>query len=164
MKRIYSNRPLVRRMHASTAVVVFAFLFGLYELWAAVGAGPEGSGYGYLFALLFIGGSIYGMRQLMAEHAGWVTAIDADSGTGRSVIFVWRPVVSRQIAGGLDRLQNWRYEVVDVRRNLKAPMLLADHPDRPKPLKLELGKGIVATDELRALAPRAFAKYEAAPL
>ena len=39
-------------------------------------------------------------------------------------------------------------------------MLVVDHPDFPQPLRLELGKGVELSKELRALAPEAVAAYE----
>lgn len=163
MKRIYSNRASLWRLNISAAVVVIAFLFGFWELWnvtQAGKAGEAGTGYGLIFAALFIGGGIYAMRQMLVDNADTVVAIEADE-AGRSVIRVWRPFVSKRIAGPLDRLTNWRFDT-KTERNITTPMLLADHPDRPKPLQLELGKRIAVSDELRALAPDAVAAFERA--
>jgi hypothetical protein len=163
VKRIYSNRAFLRRMNASAAVVVIAFLFGFWELWTvtqAEKAGEAGTGYGLIFAALFIGGGFYAMRQLLADYSDVVVAIDAGEAQS-AVISVWRPFVSKRIVGPLDRLTNWRFEM-KTERNITTPMLLADHPNHPKPLQLELGKGIAISDELRALAPDAVAAFEKA--
>ena len=43
---------------------------------------------------------------------------------------------------------------------MRAPMILADHPGHPRPLRFELGKGTEIGEQLRALAPEAFAAFE----
>lgn len=155
MKPIYTNRSFLWRMNVSAVVVVIAFLFGIWELWNAMQPGPEGPGYGFMFALLFIGGGYYGMRQLIKDYAGTVVRLEADSDADKAVVHIWRPFRSRRIAGRLSDLSNWRFEMQPWRKSMKLPLVLADHPTLPHPLRFEGGKGAVIGEELRALAPEA---------
>ena len=162
MKRIYANPAFARRMNISAAVVAFAFIFGLWELWAALRPGSEGGSYGLLFAALFIGGSVYAMRQMLTDYADIVTALDADRPANRTAISVWRPFGPKRIEGDLDRLGNWRFETQKPRGDARIATILADHPGHPRPLRFEVGRGLPISDDLRALAPDAVAAYERA--
>ena len=155
MTRIYENRPFARRMTGSSLVVVAAILFGLWELYAAVRAAQD-SGYGSLFAALFIGGGIYAMW-ILRDYGD--TVVSLETGTVGALISVWRPFRSQRIAAPLDRLGNWRFEMKEIGR-ARIPMLLADHRDYPRPLRFELGPGIPITQAFRALAPDAIASFE----
>lgn len=159
MTSIYRNTALARRMNISCVVVVGAILYGLWELWAAYRAGPN-AGYGYLFGVFFVGGGIYGMKQIRDESFNMVVALDADVATGASVVSIWRPFAAKRIAGRLDGLTDWRFHISSGR--VPVPMLLADHPGHPRPLQFELRKGAVS-EALRSLAPEAVAAYERAP-
>jgi len=159
MTRIYANPGFARRMNISSAVTLFAILFGFWELWAALNAGPEGAGYGFLFAALFIGGGIYGMRQILADGADMVTALDVSESSGQATISLWRPFAPKRLEGSLDSLSEWR-PYAKVARNFRTPMLLADHPAYPRPLQFEIGRGIALTEQFRALAPEALASLE----
>lgn len=162
MTRIYGNSAFAWRMDVSTLVAVGAFLYGFVELRMALDAGGGGgSQYGYLFAALFIGGGIYAMQQLVKEYSDTVVNVKLDDATGRGVVTVWRPVVSKRIGGPLDRLTGWRFEEKKVKGDRVIPMLLADHPEHKRPLRLELGGRIALSDALRSLAPDAVAAYEA---
>ena len=159
MTRIYGNPGFARRMNGSAVVIAFAVLFGFWEVWAALNPGPDGPGYGFLFAALFIGGGIYGMNQILTDGKDMVTALDVQESTGEAVISVWRPFAPKRIETRLDRLTDWRPYSKQT-RNLRTAMLLADHPGHPRPLQFELGRNIAFTDRFRALAPEAIAASE----
>jgi hypothetical protein len=143
-------------MTGSSLVVVAAFLFGLWELYGVFRA-PQDSGYGSLFAALFIGGGIYAMWQILRDYSDTVVSLDV--GDGKALISVWRPFVPLRIDAPLDRLGNWRFEVRSV-GNARVPTALADHRDYPRALRFELGSGIAISDQFRALAPEAVASFE----
>ena len=153
MTRIYGNRGFVRRMTASAIVCVLAMVLGAFELWRAFAAAPGESGYGYLFALFFVGGGIYGLRQLRDDYSDTVVAVDAGPQGAR--IALWRPYGMKRIEGPLSALTNWRREVRTPRRNVRVEMLVADHPGHPRPLAFETGRGVVVTEEFRALSAAA---------
>jgi hypothetical protein len=159
MTRIYENRSLARRMNISSAVTAFAVLFGFWELFAAVRAGPEGAGYGFLFAALFIGGGIYGFNQIFSEASDMVTALDLDEAAGRATISIWRPFAPKRIEGTLDSLTEWR-PYSKMARNVRTPMLLADHPGHLRPLQFEIGPGVMMSERFRAFDPEALATFE----
>jgi len=160
MIRIYGNPGLSRRMMFSTIVIVLVIIFGFYELYTAMRAAPGEAGFGYLFAAAFILGGLYGLRQLNTDYGDMVVSVDADGSTGPAKIVVWRPFMSKTLAGPIDRLSNWRFEVRQPRPNLRIPTVLADHPDYKGPLRFEVGPGIAIGDPFRALAPEAFAASE----
>ena len=156
MTRIYANRPFVRRMTASTVVLVVAMLFGVWELYSSFQL-PEESGYGPLFGVLFLGGGAYGFWQLLTQFADHVVSLDAD-GT-QAVVKVWKPFGSRVIATPIDQFHNWRFEMVKVGNNT-GPMVLANHADYPRPLRFGLGSGIPINDAFRSIAEGAVAAFE----
>jgi hypothetical protein len=153
MTRIYENRGFSRRMTGSAIVCGIALLFGCYDFWRAIEAPPGQSGYSYLFAAFFIFGGIYGFRQIERDFADTVIALDADGGNAR--IALWRPLGAKRIEGPLSALTGWRREIRTPRRNVSVDTLVADHPNHPRPLLFEMGKGVVATDAFRALTPAA---------
>lgn len=158
MTRIYENRPLSRRMLLSTLVVAGAFLFGIWELYSAFES-PEDSGYGPLFGIFFVGGSFYGMWQLHSLYGDSVVSLD--SAGDAAAIKVWSPFVSRRIEGRLDQLTKWRFEAKQV-GNARIPLILADHPAHPRPLRFEVGPGIAISHGFRTLTPDAIASFESA--
>lgn len=164
MTSIYANNAFSRRMNASSVMIVVAILFGFWELWRALNPGPDGAGYGYLFAALFIGGGVYAIRQIRNDYSDNVVRLDGDGSSGRGVVTIWQPFMSKRIDGPLDRLTNWRFHEEEQKGNVRLPMLLAEHPDHPQPLKFELGGKIAISEELRALAPEAVSTFEAKAL
>ena len=109
MTRIYANVSYARRMTASVVTIVFAVLFGFWELWMAYNAGSQGTGYGYLFAALFIGGGGYAVRQLRRDYSDTVVRFDSDSANGHGAATIWQPFKSKRIDGPLESFSNWRF-------------------------------------------------------
>jgi hypothetical protein len=159
MTRIYENRAFARRMNISAGVTLVAIIFGFWELWAAFRPGPEGAGYGFLFAALFIGGGIYGTNQVLSEGKDMVVSLDADETGANGTISIWKPFGSKRIEGRLDRLSEWRPYARQV-RGMRTPMLLVDHPAHPRPLQFEVGSGIALSDRFKALAGEALEGLE----
>ncbi len=158
--RIYSNRGLARRTNGSLVVVIIAFIFGFFEIWRAAHAGPQGPGSGYLFAILFLGGGVYAGRQLLSGTIDAVVWLDLDP-SRQATVALWRPFTTKQIAGPVDRLTGWRPFAKQVRRNMLQPMVLADHPDYPRPLEFEIGRGIRIDDAFKTLAAEASGAFDA---
>ena len=73
---------------------------------------------------------------------------------------MWKPFGATRIAGPLERFSDFRPYGKQVRRNVRTPMVLADHPDHPRPLEFELGPGIVFGEEFRRLAGEALTALE----
>jgi hypothetical protein len=157
MKRLYANPRYTTRMNASCVVVVFATLFGVWELWSAWRAGGS-DGTNYLFAALFIGGGIYAGKQLRDTSANTVVALDADPATRSATVTLWRPFSSTTISGSLDDFTDWQFQLRPGR--VRTPMLTAHHPSHAQPLEFELKPGGAVAEELRALAPEAVAAFE----
>jgi hypothetical protein len=160
MTRIYENRGFATRMNVSCVVIAIAFIFGCWEIWMAYRAGPD-AGSGYFFALFFIGGALYAVKQLSDSASDSVVALDADTATGEATVSLWRPFRTKQLTGPLDRLSDWQFQTKSGR--VKTPLLTAHHPDYPRPLEFELRFGVPVSDALRALAPDAVATFERRP-
>lgn len=146
-------------MNLSAAVTVLAVIYGVFELWMAYRAGPDKAGYGYLFGIFFIGGGIYGMRQLLADHSESVVSLDAD-GDGKAVVALWRPFRPKRIETRLDRLTDWRPYARKTRASV-IPMVLADNPEHPRPLQFETDAGVTVAPEFRTLAGDALTRDSA---
>jgi hypothetical protein len=160
MTPIYRNPKLALRMNLSAGVTVLAMIYGVFELWMAYRAGPD-AGYGYLFGIFFIGGGIYGMRQLLSDHADSVIALDAEP-EGKAVIALWRPFRPKRIDTRVERLTEWR-PYARKTRSMVIPMVLADTPDYPRPLQFEADAGTTLTPEFRALAGEALTPAASSP-
>ena len=156
--RIYANPGVARRANASLVVVFIAFVFGAFEIWRAANAGPEGPGSGYLFAVLFLGGGAYGLRQVLGANRDTVLWLDIDGDAATAA--VWKPFGTKKIVGPIGGFTEWRPYAKQVRRNMRQPLVLVDHPEHPRPLEFELGRGIVIGDGFRPLAGEALAGFE----
>jgi len=159
MARIYANRGLTKRQNFSTVVVIGSLLLGCFELWRAATVAPDQVGSGYLFAALFLGGGAYGARQVLMGSMDTVAALDLGPAREATIV-LWRPFTTKRIEGPVDRLSDWRPYAKQVRRNLRQPMVLADHRDYPRPLEFEIGPGIQMDDAFRTLAGEALAGLE----
>lgn len=160
MTRIYQNRALATRMNLSCAVIVFAVLFGFWELYTATRGGP-GAGTNVLFGFLFIAGALYAAKQTRDTSFDSVASLDADVATREAKVAIWRPFSTKMLAGPLDRLTDWQFQMKGGR--VKTPILTAHHPDYPRPLEFELSKSTTPlSNELKTLAPDAAAAFERA--
>jgi len=161
MTPIFRNRGLATRMNISCVVIGFAALFGCWELWSAYGAG-QGAGTNMLFAFFFIGGAVYAGKQIRDGSLDSVVSLDADMATREASVVIWRPFSKVTLAGPLDRLTDWQFQMKGKGR-VRTPILTAHHPDYPRPLEFELTKATTPLSrELKALAPDAVAAFERA--
>jgi hypothetical protein len=160
MKRIYEQRGYIGRLRFSTAVLLFAAAYGVFELWsgAANPAGPND----IVFGVLFIGAAAFGFSRLMRDSGNVVAVLDRDEAGDRLVVTLWRPWGTRTIAGPRSAFTNWRFHISVASRNLRVYLLRVDHADVKGPLAIELKPGTTPLEDLRALAPGAIADFEEA--
>lgn len=157
MTTVFEIRGFLVRQTISLVVLVVVFLWGIGEILRASNAA---FGWDYIFGIAFIGGAIYGFRQVLGDARDQVARLEVD-GTGKTVATLWRPTGTLKLEAE-SGLTGWRYYVKLGPRGIKRPYLFAEHPDHPNPLQIELRADIQISDGLRALAPEAIAEFEAA--
>jgi hypothetical protein len=156
MTPLYRNPGIWTRTIAYLAVIVAAFLWGIFELWrGAYAEGSDASG-GALFGVLFIGGSIYATWQIYSEWRDTIVSLDRDT-DGTLVASRWSLTGPKKISGAFS---NWRFHVAIVKRGMPLYFIYADHPALTRPLRFDLRKDVDVTG-LRTVAPDAIAEYEA---
>ena len=160
MKRLLDNPSKVRRWYLFLGFFAVAFLYGLWELWLA--AVVTGSVIGYLFAAIFIGGAIYGVRAMLAEAHDLVVSFDADIESGNATIRLWRLFHMKQIDTTLDQITGWHHFVQTGARDERSHFLLAREKSHDGMLRFALEPEMTIPDELRRIAPQAIADFERA--
>ncbi len=155
--RIYQQRGFIARQRFSTAILLFAFFYGIWELVASF-TQPD-SANNALFGVLFIGASIYGVVRLMRESGDVVSALDSIDDGRRLAVTLWLPWGSRTIAGPREQFTNWRFYIAIAKRNQATPLIRFDHPDNKRPLTILLTPD-TELEGLRKVAPDAVADYE----
>ncbi len=155
MTRLYRSPGVWTRTVAYLDVVVAALLWGIFELWrAAYEQGGDASS-GALFGVLFLGGSVYAIWQIVGEWRDVAVALDRDT-DGTLVATQWSLTGPKKIRG---EFRNWRFHVAIVKRNAPVYFIYADHTARTRPLRFDLRPGVDLTG-LRSVAPEAVAEYE----
>jgi hypothetical protein len=157
MTSLYRNTGLWTRSAAYLAVIAAAFLWGVFELWRASQAGSGEASSGAMFGVLFIGGAIYALWQIVGEWRDVAVSLDRDA-DGALVATVWQPTGPKKVTGDF---RNWRFHVALASRNARLYFLYADNAAMPRPLRFELRKGIDLAG-LRTIAPGPVEEYEAA--
>ncbi len=157
MTTVFEIRGLMIRQTVSLVVLVVVFLWGIGEIVRASGGG--GDSWAYLFGIAFIGGAIYGLRQLLTDSRDQIARLEV-ADDGRTIATLWRPTGTLKLEAR-NGLTGWRYYVKIGPRSIKRPYLFAEHPDHPNPLQFELRQDTVIHDGLRELAPEAVAEFEA---
>ncbi len=153
MTIVYDNRGLWRRNAGLIAVVVFAMLWGVWELWHAAHGGDASTG--STFGVLFLAGGAYSFYQLWSEQRDVVTSIERDA-AGALTITAWRLQGPLRLTGPFT---NWRPHV-KLSGRTRQLLLYVDAAGYPRPLRFELGpKSDLAG--LRTIAPEVMAEYEA---
>ncbi len=162
MTRAYQNPDVSRRSNLSTVVLVLIGTYGLWELWRAGSSPADSQTIDYLFGIAFVGGAAYGLRQIISDTRDLVLAFDVEPTTGNTVATLWRPFGRQRLEADRDRLTDWRFYVRIGKRNVRTFCLYVTHPDYPRPLQLELRRGLTVSDDLRRLAPEAIGEFERA--
>jgi len=158
MKQLLGTQGMVWRSNLSLAILAAVFAYGLWELWLA--ATVTGSMTGYLFAAIFLGGSVYGVRASLAEARDVAISFDADIESGKAGIALWRPFHVKRINTTLDRITGWRHWVQTASRGRRVHYLLAREESYDGVLRFPLEPGMTIPDELRRIAPEAVADFE----
>lgn len=157
MTPLYRNPGIWTRSIAYLAVIAAAMLWGVFELWRAAYAEGGDASSGALFGVLFIGGGVYSLWQIVGEWRDLVVALDRDA-DGTLVATLWSMAGPKKISGPF---RNWRFHIAVAGRNTRLLFIYADHPDVPRPLRFDARKGVDLAG-LRTVAPDAVADHDAA--
>jgi len=157
--RVYFSPGANWRNVVSLVILVVVGLFGVWELWSAYS--NNGGAVDWLFGVAFVGGSVYGLLQLINDHADRVMTFDFDQESGATLTTLWRPFGTEKLKADRSRIVNWRFHVKIGNRNARTFFVYADHKDYPQSLQFELRSGI-AHEGLRQFAPEAIAEFEQA--
>lgn len=167
MTRIYENRGYRTRQNISLAIIAAVVAYGLFEIWYAT-TDPEPAGLAlllgmgqdnYIFGGLFIAGGAYAYYTLLKEASDLVATLDLDETTGETVTTLWRPLKPITLTAPRGAITNWRLYVKIGNRNLRTPVIYADHPGHPRPIEFDLRRADLTA--LRQLAPEAVSEFEA---
>ncbi len=103
-ERIYEQRGFVGRQRFSTGILLFAFFYGVWELWVGATQADSNS---LLFGVLFIGASLFGVWRLMKDNGDNVATLDREG--DRLAATLWRPWGTARVSAPLARFSNWRF-------------------------------------------------------
>ena len=157
METLYRNPGFATRNLISMVVLIVICLYGLWEIWrAANGGGGED---GYIFGVIFVGGAIWGGRELLNEVRDRVMDLTRDPASGRTTVTLWRPFSTMRVEGPSDALTDWRLHVTLGRRNTRTYFIYVDHKDHPRPLVFDLMKRGLDLTGLKKIAPEAMAEF-----
>ena len=159
MTRLYSDRGFAARNWASTAILIVAMAWGILEIVRAkMGISDES---GYFFGAGFLAAAAYGGYRMLADARDTIFRLEADFGSGQSVVTLWRPWGMQRLAAPLDALTGWRMYIAIKTRQHRTYLLRVDHPANPgRPLHIELRPAVTPLDGLRQVAPEAIADFE----
>lgn len=170
MTRIYENRGFWWRQTLSLMAVILVALYGAWELWSATTStqeyhSPVGELFGlgddrYLFGIIFLGGGLYAIWQLINDSTDTVASLDVDEATGKATATLWRPLQKMTLTADLAGISDWRLYVKIGNRNMRTALVYANFPGYPRPLQFDLRRTDV--EGLRKIAPEAVADYERA--
>ncbi len=158
MTRIYENRGYALRANISLVVMVVVIVYGFFELYRIVAGGTTDQ-FAPLFAVLFIGGGIYGGYTVWTEGRDQVVSLDADFESRRAVVAIWRPFRNLVFDTGFDQLSGWRHWVKVAKRNMRTHYVVVRVPGYPQPAYMELTKGVMP-EGFRRLAPGVVEDFE----
>jgi hypothetical protein len=158
MTRVYENRGFLRRQNGSVAVLALVFFYGIFELWRAYAF--TGDTTGAMFGVLFLGGSVWGIYTLWKDGRDVVAALDADLAQRQAVITLWVPLTRKRLRESLDAVTEWRFWVKTGSRGQRSYFIYAVTSANPRPLQIELKRGVPISDGLRQIAPAAIEEFE----
>lgn len=159
MTRIYDDRAFAARNWLSTAILIAAAVWGIVEIVRAAMGNSDDTG--YLFGVGFLAAAAYGTYRLIADSRDTIVRLEADFGSGQSVMTLWQPWGLRRLSAPLSALKGWRLYIAVKTRMQRTYLLRVDHPDHPRPLQIEMMPGKTDLAGLRRLAGEAIEEFEA---
>jgi hypothetical protein len=156
--RLYANPGFWARNTLLVLFLVVVFFYGWWELWRASRGPSADASTGFMFGVVFIGGSLFALRQLYEDHRDLVATLDRDDKTGKLAAAVWQPLGAEKLVAEPGEFTDWRLHTKLAGRGSRTYFIYVDFPGRPRPLRFNLKPGVDVTG-LRQLAPEALAEY-----
>jgi hypothetical protein len=158
---LFRHRGFWPRHIGLLVFLVVVFVYGCFELWRAWKMPSADASNGVMFGVLFVGGSLIGIRQVLADNRDLVVALARNEAEGGLVASVFSRVRTVEITAAPADFTNWRLQRKSIGRSRVVFFVHADCRAWPRPLRFDVRPGSDLAG-LRALAPEAIAEFEAA--
>lgn len=159
MTRLYVHRGFWGRYIGLLIFLALVFVYGCFELWRVWTLPGGDTSSGFMFGIVFVGGSLYSLRSVLQENHDLVISLTRDDHAPHLVVSVFARFNAAEITAAPAAFSNWRLYRKTIGRNRVAFFVLADCTACPRPLRFDLKPGTDLTG-LRALAPEAVAEFE----
>jgi hypothetical protein len=156
MTTLYLNPGIWKRTYAYGAVIIAAMAWGVFELWNGSRSAGGDAQSDALFGVLFIGGGIYAIWQMMTDWRDVIVSLERDD-AGALIAKVWSLTGAITVDGPFT---DWRYHVTLAGRRSEVPWIYVNTADWERPLRIDLRQKADLTG-LRTVAAEAVADYDA---
>ncbi len=161
MTALYEHRRFWGRQIGLLAFLVLVFFYGCFELWRALHQPAGDASNGILFGIIFFGGSLYAIRQLLQDNCDLVVTLSRNDGDGTLTASVFANFRAATITAPASAFTNWRLYRKPIGRRGFSFFIHVDCPGWPRPLRFDMKPGTDITG-LRQVAPEAIAELQAA--
>lgn len=160
MTSLYVHRRFWGRHVGLLAFLALVFVYGCFELWRALRAPSGDASNGIMFGVIFVGGSLFAVRQTLQDHRDLVVSLLRNDSDGSFTASVFDRLRAEEITAAASAFTDWRLYRKPIGRRGAAFFLHVDCALWPRPLRFDLKPGTDVTG-LRQVAPEAIAEYEA---
>jgi hypothetical protein len=158
---LYDHRRFWARQIGLVAFLVLVFFYGCFELWRALRQPSGDVSNGILFGVIFVGGSLYAIRQLLQENRDLVVTLARNDADGTLTASVFSNFRAEIIVAPASAFTNWRLYRKPIGRRGFSFFVHVDCAEWPRPLRFDVKPGTDLTG-LRQIAPEAMAELTAA--
>jgi hypothetical protein len=159
--RLYLHRGFWGRYIGLLVFLGLVFVYGCFELWRAWHVPSRDTSTGVMFGVIFAGGSLYALRQVLEENRDLVVTLARDAVADTLAAAVFARVNTTPVTAPTAAFTNWRLHRKTIGRNRIAYFIHVDCTGWPRPLRFDLKPGTDLAG-LRQLAPAVVAEFDAA--
>ena len=159
MTTLYVYRRFWGRHIGLLAFLTLVFVYGCFELWRAARAPSGDTSNGVMFGVIFVGGSLFAVRQTLHDHRDLVISLLRNDSDGTLTASVFDRLRAVEIGAPASAFTDWRVYRKPIGRRGAAYFIHVDCALWPRPLRFDLKPGTNLTG-LRSLAPKAVADFE----
>jgi len=156
---LYVYRRFWGRHIGLLAFLTLVFVYGCFELWRAARAPSGDTSNGVMFGVIFVGGSLFAVRQTLQDHRDLVISLLRNDSDGTLTASVFDRLRAVEISAPASAFTDWRVYRKPIGRRGAAYFIHVDCALWPRPLRFDLKPGTDLTG-LRSLAPEAVADFE----
>ena len=161
MSILYVYRRFWWRHIGLLAFLALVFVYGCFELWRASHAPSGDASNGIMFGVIFVGGSLFAVRQTLQDHRDLVISFLRNDSDGTFTASVFDRLRAVEITAPPSAFTDWRVYRKPIGRRGAAHFIHVDCALWPRPLRFDLKPGTDVAG-LRQVAPEATAEVEAA--